>query len=199
MEWDFYPRLLLYFNMYIKIKSSTISMEGGTAIKDAPGCSTRQGSMLPFPSQMRFTKYLHTFGQLHQQCMCCENQRDGRKSVSYLATWQHGDVKLMPSNARHIPGPGARQWCNSGSATSPHSANQSSPASSPPPRVTTVTFFPSLAPKNRWGRKRCHDQDGGVQSEQKPTLTLLPVGPSAEEGLRHVNMTHTQTSSCRAC
>lgn len=164
--------------------------------------------MLQFPGQMRYTKHFHKFGQLHQQCTCCENQWEAgwpklnQKSVSYLATWQHGNVKLMPYNARHIPGPDARQWCNSGSATSPHSANQSSLAFSPPLRVTTFTFFPFLAQKNQWGdqvRNRCHDQNGRVNSDQMITLTLLAVGPSAEEGLRHVNMTRRETSSCRAC
>lgn len=96
------------------------------------------------PGEMHQTH--HKFGQLHRQCTCCENQWEAgwpklkQKSVSYLATWQHGNVKLMPRNARHIPGPDARQWCNSGSATSLHSANQSSQAFSPPLRVSTFTF-----------------------------------------------------------
>lgn len=186
---------------------STLSVGGGAwQLKKQPDYSTRHRYMLPCPGQMRYATHFHKLGHTHQQCTCCENQWEAgwpklnQKSVSYLATWQHGNVKSMPYNARHIPGPDARQWCHSGSATSPHSANQSSLAFSPPLRLSAV--FPFLAPKKQRGdqvRKRCHDQNGRVTSHQKITLTLLAVGPSAEEGLRHVNMTRRETSSCRAC
>lgn len=108
-----------------------------------------------------------------------DRPKRNQNPVSYLATWQHGNVKLMLYNARHIPGPDAHQWCNSGSATSVHAANQSSPAFSPPLRVTAFTsdavslsfpFFPSSGTKNparrpspktmpwwEWTSKQCQE------------------------------------------
>lgn len=41
-----------------------------------------------------------------QQAGCAELDQN---PVSYLATWQHGNVKSTLSDARHIPGPDAHQ------------------------------------------------------------------------------------------
>lgn len=61
------------------------------------------------------------------------------------------------------------------------------------------TSFPYLAPKTQRVQKGCHEQNEGVNSDRVVTLTLLAVGPSAEEGPGHVNMTRRETPSCRAC
>lgn len=136
--------LLLYCN---NIKTS--ARRQTLQLKKLPGFGA--WNMLQFS---RRTKRFHKFGQSYQRWARCQNlwrkPRRGaspeagwpklnQNPVSYLATWQHGNVKLMLYNARHIPGPDAHQWCNSGSATSVHSANQSSLAFSPPLRVTAFT------------------------------------------------------------
>lgn len=145
--------LCCYYIFNINI--STISGERALQSNKQPGYSAKHRNMLQFSDQVRYTKDFHKFRRLHQQWTCCDNQWEAgwpnrnQKSVSYLATRQHGNVKLMPSIARHIPGPDARQRCNSSSATSPHSANQSSLAFSPPLRVTTFTFFSFLAPPQK--------------------------------------------------
>lgn len=91
----------------------------------------------------------------------------------------------------------------SGFSTLQHAANQSS-------LIFVRVFFlgggSPLSPATRFSflsarKSRRLDEvwDERIESQQPIPFTSLTVGPSAEEGARHVDMTRGETSSGRAC
>lgn len=89
----------------------------------------------------------------------------------------------------------------SGFSTLQHAANQSSlifvffgGGGSPLSPVTRFSFLSA-----RKSRRLDEVWDERIESQQPIPFTSLTVGPSAEEGARHVDMTRGETSSGRAC
>lgn len=124
-------------------------------------------------------------------------------SVSYLATWQYGNDKLVSCNAYHIPGADAHQRCTSGLNTVQQAANQSTLSGSF--LVTSFTsnafsFFFQRQPDTELLRSEnaITGVNGSRVSNRFPLRPWL-FGPSAVEGVRHVNMTRRETSSGRSC
>lgn len=63
--------------------------------------------------------------------------------------------------------------------------------------LSPVTRFSFLSARK--SRRLDEVWDERIESQQPIPFTSLTVGPSAEEGARHVDMTRGETSSGRAC
>lgn len=124
-----------------------------------------------------------------------------KPTVSYLATWQPGNDKLMACDAHHIPGPDTHQCCTSCFGTLQHSANQSSRAfpDVSKPFLSPLRFSFQHVVTSDMARS---ENDAMVRMEELKSQQMIPftsptAGPSAKEGL-HLNVTRGETSSCRA-
>lgn len=117
-------------------------------------------------------------------------------SVSYLATWQHGNDKLMARNAPHIPGSVAP-------LAPPHSTAVQIKVHRPFLMVSAVpSFFQREAAAQLIGSGNgVIAETGAAKVSHWFPLRRRVFVPSAEEGLRvrHVKMTRRETSSAREC
>lgn len=119
-----------------------------------------------------------------------------KPTVSYLATWQPGNDKLMACDAHHIPGPDTSA---APLASALYSTQQIKVHGPFPAFLSPLLFSFQHVETSDMARS---ENDAMVRMEELKSQQLIPftsptVGPSAKEGL-HLNVTRGETSSCRA-